>query len=85
MEPTLVHGQGLLATPYGRPQAGQIRCFEHPDRPRFWLVKRVGQVHADSTMSVTSDNPLGTDSSDFGPVPTVGSYRVLVAVPRRFM
>lgn len=85
MEPTLVHGQGLFATRYGRPKAGQLRCFEHPDKPGFWLVKRVGQIRPNATMTVTSDNPVGTDSRHFGPVPTAGSYRVFLVVPRRFM
>ncbi len=85
MEPTLVQGQGLLATPLGRVRAGQIRCFEHPHRPGFWLVKRVGGVQPDGRMTVVSDNPVGVDSRDLGAVPSAGSYRVLLAVPRRLM
>jgi len=81
MEPTLVEGQGLLTTPYGRPKAGQVRCFEHPDRPGFWLVKRVAAVRGDR-MDAVSDNPAGADFSD---VPVAGSYRVLLAVPKRLM
>ncbi len=81
MEPTLVEGQGLLATRYGRPKAGQLRCFEHPQRPGFWLVKRVQRVHLDS-MDLTSDNPVGTHFRD---VAVENSYRVLFAVPLRFM
>jgi hypothetical protein len=84
MEPGLVEGQGLLATPYGQARTGQVRCFEHPDRPGFWLVKRVDEV-AGSTMSVRSDNPAGVDSRTLGRVPVAGSYRVLLAIPRRFM
>jgi hypothetical protein len=77
MEPGLVEGQGLLATPYGQARTGQVRCFEHPDRPGFWLVKRVDEV-AGSTMSVRSDNPAGVDSRTLGRVPVAGSYRVLL-------
>lgn len=84
MQPTLVAGQGLLTTGYGRPKVGQIRCFEHPQRPGFWLVKRVAAVHAE-TMTVSADNPRGTDSRTFGDVAWRGTYRVLVAVPERFM
>jgi hypothetical protein len=84
MEPTLVEGQGLLATPYGPTKPGQLRCFEHPGRPGFWLVKRVARVDA-SSMFVSSDNPAGVDSRTLGAVPTEGSYRVLLAVPRRLM
>lgn len=85
MQPTLVEGQGLLATAYGRAKPGQLRCFEHPKRPGFWLVKRVTAVHDNRTMTVSADNPAGTDSRHFGDVACRGSYRVLVAVPLRFM
>ncbi len=84
MEPTLVEGQGLLATPYGPAKPGQLRCFEHPDRPGFWLVKRVAEAGG-GTMTVSSDNPAGVDSRTLGRVPVAGSYRVLLAIPRRFM
>ncbi|MCU0277328.1 MAG: hypothetical protein MUE31_00395 [Candidatus Nanopelagicales bacterium] len=81
MEPTLVEGQGLITTGYGRPKPGQLRCFEHPERPGFWVVKRVQQVHQ-NRMDLTSDNPVGTRFRD---VPVENSYRVLLAIPRRFM
>lgn len=82
MEPTLRAGQGLLATPLGPVRPGQLRCFELDGR---WLVKRVAHVHPDGTMTVRADNPEGTDSRHFGPVPVAGSYRVLVSVPLRLM
>lgn len=87
MEPTLVAGQGLFTTSVGRARPGQIRVFEHPTRPGFWLVKRVGAVDGES-MIVVSDNPEAegaVDSSSFGPVDTAGSYRVVWAVPLRWM
>lgn len=84
MEPTLVEGQGLLTTPYGLAKPGQVRCFEHPERSGFWLVKRVATVDG-SIMTVRSDNPIGVDSRTFGPVAVDGSYRVLLAIPRRLM
>lgn len=87
MEPTLVDGQGLIAVRSASARIGQLRCLEHPDRPDFWLVKRVSEVHGDGTMSVLSDNRDATlaDSRSFGPVPIAGSYRVVVRVPRRLM
>lgn len=87
MEPTLVDGQGLVAVPTRSAKAGQLRCLVHPDRPEFWLVKRVAEVHDDGTMTVLSDNREVTlaDSRSFGPVPIVGSYRVVVRIPRRLM
>ncbi len=87
MEPTLVDGQGLVAIASSAVRAGQLRCLEHPQRPGFWLVKRVSEVHDDGTMSVLSDNRDATvaDSRTFGPVPVAGSYRVVLRVPRRLM
>ena len=80
-------GQGLVTTPLGGARPGQIRVFEHPDRPGFWLVKRIDAVDAGS-MIVRSDNPEApgaVDSRSFGPVDVDGSYRLLFAVPLRFM
>lgn len=87
MLPTLAAGQGLIATPYGSVRAGQVRCVEHPQRPGFWLVKRVAAVHPDGTMTLSSDNQSvpTVDSRVFGPVAAAGSYRVLFAVPLRLM
>lgn len=87
MAPTLVAGQGVLATPYGPATAGQLRVFEHPSRPGFWLVKRVEVVSAGS-MIVASDNPAAegaTDSRTFGPVDVAGSLRVVARIPLRWM
>ena len=87
MEPTLVDGQGLLGIATRSARVGELRCLEHPDRPGFWLVKRVAEVHPDGTMSVLSDNREATlaDSRSFGAVPVAGSYRVVVRIPRRLM
>jgi len=87
MEPTLVDGQGLIALRTRRAAVGQLRCVEHPGRGGFWLIKRVGEVHLDGTMSVVSDNrSMATvDSRSFGPVAVEGSYRVIARIPRRWM
>jgi len=87
MEPTLVDGQGLVGVPTRSAKVGQLRCLMHPDRPDFWLVKRVAEVHVDGTMSVLSDNREVTvaDSRSFGAVPIAGSYRVVVRFPRGLM
>lgn len=87
MEPTLVDGQGLLAVEAVRVEVGQLRCLEHPQRPGFWLVKRVAELHDDATMTVLSDNRDATlaDSRSFGPVPVEGTYRVIARIPRRWM
>ena len=82
MQPTLQPGDGLIAVRSNRVRRGQIRCFEHPGRPGFWLVKRVGDVRGD-TFEALSDNPDAdaVDSRRFGFVPIRGSYRMLVRVP----
>jgi len=87
MEPTLVDGQGLVGVRWRRARVGQLRCVEHPDRPGFWLVKRIDEVFDDGTISVLSDNRESTraDSRSFGPVPADGSYLVVLRVPRRLM
>jgi hypothetical protein len=87
MEPTLVEGQGLIGLRSGRARIGQLRVFEHPRRAGFWLVKRVAACPDEHTMRVEADNPEagGVDSRTFGDVAVAGSYRVLLAVPRRLM
>ncbi len=87
MEPTLVAGQGLIGFRWNRVRPDELRCVEHPDRPGFWLVKRVESVGDDGTMRIASDNAdVGAvDSRRFGPVPVAGSYRVIIRVPRRWM
>jgi hypothetical protein len=84
MAPALRPGDGLVALRRRRIRRGEIRVFEHPDRPGFWLVKRVGHVRGDR-FEALSDNPAaGTiDSRTFGDVPIAGTYRVVVRVPIR--
>lgn len=86
MRPTLIPGQGLLATPYGAAHPGQIRCFQHPRRPGFWLVKRVSRVQGDQMWMVSDNLAIATvDSREFGLIPTAGSYRLVLAIPRHLM
>lgn len=86
MLPTLQPGDGLVAIRSTTIRRGQIRCFEHPHRPEFWLVKRVGGVRGD-TFEACSDSraPGATDSRRFGYVPVDGTYRLLFRVPRRLL
>ncbi len=86
MEPTIVDGQGLIGIAFGRVRVGQIRTFEHPDRPGFWMVKRVTAADGES-MIAESDNRdvLTEDSNTFGPVDVEGSYRIVVRIPPRWM
>ncbi len=82
MLPALRSGDGLIAVRSRRLRRGQIRCFEHPGRPGFWLVKRVGDIRGE-TFEALSDNRsvVAIDSRRFGFVPASGSYRMLVKVP----
>lgn len=83
MLPTLEPGRLLLARRGGEARQGQLRVFRHPHTSTRWLVKRVGDVYG-SVFEARSDNPRASgasDSHDFGPVPTAGSYRVVW--PRR--
>lgn len=86
MLPTLRPGDGLVAIRSSRVRTGQIRCFEHPQQPGFWLVKRVGEVDG-SNFEARSDNeiPGVVDSRQFGPVPGSLSYRMLFRVPNRLL
>jgi signal peptidase I len=82
MLPTLRQGDGLIAVRSRRIRRGEIRVFEHPDRPGFWLVKRVGHIRGDR-FEALSDNPNvgAVDSRRFGDVPIAGSYRMLLRIP----
>lgn len=84
MLPALRPGDRILAVRSARVRRGEIRCFEHPERPGFWLVKRVGDVRGD-TFEARSDNPAASavDSRRFGVVPIRGSYRMVVRIPGR--
>ncbi|MCH9834191.1 S26 family signal peptidase [bacterium] len=86
MEPTLIAGQGLIGLRQNRVRPGELRCVEHPGEPGLWLVKRVESVDR-SAMRIASDNTdvAAVDSRLFGPVPILGSYRVIACVPLRWM
>lgn len=84
MLPAYRPGDGLVAVRSSRARRGEVRVFEHPERPGFWLVKRVGHVRGDR-FEALSDNIDGgaVDSRRFGDVPIDGSYRVVLRVPAR--
>lgn len=82
MLPSLRSGDGLIAVRSRRLRRGQIRCFEHPHRPGFWLVKRVGDIRGESFEAVSDNRSVATvDSRRFGLVPGAGTYRMIVRVP----
>lgn len=89
MLPALRPGDGLLAIRSATIRRGQLRVFEHPARPGFWLVKRVGDVSGSgqsTEFDARSDNASArgaVDSRRLGPIPVAGSYRVVKVVRRR--
>jgi signal peptidase I len=86
MLPALEPGDGLFAIRSNRIRRGEIRVFEHPRRPGFWLVKRVGHVRGNGFEAVSDHPESGViDSRTFGDVPIAGSYRVVLRLPRRFI
>ena len=82
MLPNLQPGQEVVATDSRPPRVGDVVVFEHPNRPGFWMIKRM----ADSPTGlepgqawVTSDNPMETraDSRTLGPLPRAGMHPVV--------
>ena len=86
MLPLLQPQEEVLADPHAyrdsAPQPGDIVVAEHPDRPKFWLVKRVLFVRENGDCVLVGDNSdASTDSRDFGAVPTA---KILGRVTSRF-
>ena len=84
MRPGLVPGQGIIAIRWPRRRRGQRRIVAHPYEPML-IVKRLQRREPDGRWWVTADNPVGTDSSHFGPVDLTTSWLVLVTIPVRWM
>ena len=67
MEPTLSDGDYVVAaTRLWRPRIDKLAVVRHPDYGV--LVKRVRR-HSPEGYTVSSDNPLGTDSRTLGEIP----------------
>lgn len=64
MTPTLHPGQEVVAVDTRLPEPGNLVVFEHPDRPGFWLIKRL----ADRSGWIVPDNEQlsDTDSRTLG-------------------
>jgi type IV secretory pathway protease TraF len=86
MRPALHAGDWLVATRRGALRVGSMVVVEHPERPGFDLVKRVGARPGDTVGGrplgpdeywVLGDDPdLSTDSRRFGPVSRVRIHGV---------
>ena len=86
MVPLLQPQEEVLADPHAyldaAPEPGDIVVAEHPDRPRFWLVKRVLFVCENGACVLVGDNSdASTDSRAFGAVPAA---KILGRVTSRF-
>jgi len=97
MEPTLRPGDFLLAVRDGLVERRALVVVEHPERPDFEMVKRVGGLPGervgDRTLGpdeywVVGDRPdASTDSNTFGPVgrsAILGVVRLRYWPPSRF-
>jgi nickel-type superoxide dismutase maturation protease len=86
MMPLLQPQEEVLADPHAyrdaAPEPGEIVVAEHPDRPKFWLVKRVLVVRENGDCVLVGDNSdVSTDSRAFGAVPAT---KILGRVTSRF-
>ena len=86
MEPTLHPGQGLIAIRSRKLRRNQLRVVELPERPGFWIVKRLGdRVDQTRWMLLADNSSEGQDSRHFGPVDMADSWRIVVKIPKRWM
>lgn len=82
MRPTLEPGSGLIGLRTTRVRVGELRVFEHPHRPDFWMVKRVATTDEGFMWVLSDDHTRSTvDSRQLGDIEVAGSYRVILRVP----
>ncbi len=75
MEPTLTHGETIVALRMLRPSAGNLVIVRHDDKEK---IKRVHRVKH-GLLYVVGDNPSGsTDSRHFGWLPVSSVVAVVV-------
>ncbi len=75
MEPTLAHGQTVVAVRKLRPTAGSLVIVNHDNKEK---IKRVHRVKH-GLMYVVGDNAMSsTDSRHFGWLPTASTVAVVV-------
>ncbi|MGI9615131.1 MAG: S24/S26 family peptidase [Acidimicrobiales bacterium] len=69
MEPTLLDGDFVLVDAAAVCEIGDLVVAEHPDEDTIVVVKRLADRSSDSRVILSSDNPAGSDSRTWGPVP----------------
>ena len=84
MRPTLIPGDEIVATDSRKPSVDDVVVFPHPERPDFWMVKRLAdppETLKRDRLWVLSDNFDATlaDSRTMGPI---DSKHVLTRVER---
>lgn len=82
MRPNLAPGDEVVAVDTREPSVGDVVVFLHPDRPGFWMVKRVAdppEPIGQDEVWVLSDSPGVTraDSRTFGPLPKASMWTVI--------
>jgi DNA-3-methyladenine glycosylase II len=88
MRPTLEPGDEVVASDLTTPSVGDLAVFPHPDRPDFWLIKRVAEPPTpidDDQLWVVSDSPGSetVDSRALGPIAAVTAMRVIDRLDER--
>lgn len=84
MVPTLRDGDFVLVDPTASVAVGDLVLAEHPDG-ELLVVKRLIEQIDDGRVAVRSDNPAGTDSRTWGPLPaTAIRGRVSLILNRPF-
>ena len=71
MEPGLRAGALVVARPIDPATAlrvGDVVVARRPDRPGLEIIKRIHSIDAAGAIFLIADNPVGSDSYDFGSV-----------------
>ena len=67
-----------------RIEVGDIAVIERPEQPGIFYVKRVTEVrHESNQIFVSSDNPIGTDSRQWGWLPVLSVKAKVLSRVRR--
>lgn len=74
MSPTLSPGDFVIGWPAQATEPGEVVAFEHPQRPRFWLIKRV----------VATAGVIDLDAGTIDGVPYHDAYREPLVETGRF-
>ena len=76
---------GILGNIFGdRVKVGDVVVIERPEYPGIFYIKRITEVrHEANQIFVSSDNPEGTDSRQWGWLPAVSVQAKIISRVRR--